>query len=476
MSLSERLARLTDAPSRLISPGAKERLSGFFSGWAYPLLIAALTLVGHLFAIEVITFFLGVLTLLVMSFVQDTARPFIPFACMLVFHVSRANSPGVPSFSDYYVTGWRLPVVVGAFVIIFISVVVFALRRRLFSDFSRRDAELLLPLVGLLVAFSLGGAFSDAWSVVNMGFGVLEGLMYFVIFFFFYRGLRGEDFQQLGGYFAYVSSVTAVVLCVEVAALYLGLDTPISGGEIMKGQIVFGWGIWTSMGLALAVLIPAIFVGAYSSRAPFGYFAVATLTLGCIFLTLSRNAWLVGAAAYAASVLVLALFGRHKRVYRIIAAALLLGVLLGAVLLFDRLPGLIAALFNDNGRYELWRLGLENFLSAPIFGRGFFGFQFPDDPNYFTGVGFMPAFVHQTFIELLSATGVVGLLAYIIYRVSTVRICILRPSVKKTLVAMSALVMLLMSLIDNFAFNFWPVLHYSIAIAVVATDAEEPQL
>lgn len=473
---SRRCARLTDALSCVLPPPLSDRLRAFFGGRVYPIFVAVLTLIGHLFGLEVITNLVGMLAISVAFLVCDTAKPFIPFACMYIFQMSVVNAPGVPTFSDYYMTGWRLPVVIASFAIFILALVCFILRRRLLFGMTRRDAVLLLPLVGLAVAFTLGGTFSDAWSIGNMGFGALEGAFYLVLFFVFYRGISGEDYDGLVRYFAYVSAITAAVLLCEVGALYLTSDTLIVGGEIVKNQIHFGWGIWNSMGVALSVLIPAIFVGVYHSRASWGYFSVAALSLIGVFLTLSRNAWIFGTLAFAVCVSVLAFCGTHRMAYRIMLGVGVLGVLSGVVLLWDRLPDMLSALFNDNGRYTLWGIGIDNFLSSPIFGRGFFGFAFPDDPNYFTGADFLPAFAHQTFVELLSATGILGLVVYLVYRVSTLRLVLKRPSVTKTLIFLSALTMLLMSLLDNYVFSFWPVIHYTVSLAVIASEGEPEQL
>ena len=115
-------------------------------------------------------------------------------------------------------------------------------------------------------------------------------------------------------------------------------------------------------------------------------------------------------------------------------------------------------------------MGIDKFLSAPVFGTGFFAFEFPDDPNYFVGASFLPSFVHQTFIQLLSSMGLFGIASYIYYRASTAVCAFRRPTAIKTLLFITALVMPVMSLIDTFIFNFWPVIHYSITLAVMCLD------
>ena len=107
--------------------------------------------------------------------------------------------------------------------------------------------------------------------------------------------------------------------------------------------------------------------------------------------------------------------------------------------------------FSDNGRYLLWREALKNFLADPVFGGGFYGFDVDDTLLY--SFGPLAKQAHNTVLQLLSATGVVGFLAYVYYRYSTLKIMFRRPDLKKTFMAISIAVLLFGSLLDNFVFN-----------------------
>ncbi len=449
-----------------------EALRKFFMGPLYPLFVALLTLVGHLFALDVITNLLGMLAVSLAFLVCRTARPFIPFSCMYIFQMSVKYAPGVPTFSDYYMTGWRLPLIIAAYSLFILTLVFFAVRNKIFVGMNFKNTKLFLPLAVLFAALTLSGVFSTSWSLGALGFGALVGVFMFSLFLVFYRGMRTEKRGEIIDYFVYVSLVTLVVLLIQVAYC-VTFGGAFSGGEIIKEKMVFGWGIWSYMGYALVVLIPVMFVGAFrSAKYSWGYFAAAVAAFIGAFLTMSRNAWLAGFAALAFCILFSAFVGRHKVAYRIISGVGVLGCAAFLILFRDKVPGLVSALFNDNGRYELWSLGFKNFLSSPIFGTGFFGLHYPEDSVYFLGAGFLPELAHQTFVELLSAGGLFALGAYVYYRVMTFCHVLKRPNAVRVLLFVSALIMPIMSLVENYMFSFWPVIHYTVALAICYLDCD----
>ncbi len=361
---------------------------------------------------------------------------------------------------------------VAMFVLVAAALVFFAVKNRIFAGISLVRTPLLLPLLVLGAAFALGGALSSEWTPASLVFGVLQAVAFLFFFVYFLFGMRTESTEGMAECFAYTSALGVLVLVGELAARYIKSDAVISGGEIIKGQILFGWGVWNSMGAALCMLIPACFIGVIKNRGvrSFAYFGAAVLAFFGAVMTLSRNALLFGLIFLAISIAFACFVGEHKLFYRVLFAIGAIGVIGAGVIFWDKIPELLLSFFGDNGRFTLWEMGMEKFLSSPVFGTGFFAFRFPDDPNYFVGAGFLPSFVHQTFIQLLSSMGAVGLLSYLYYRVSTVVLAFRRPSATKLLLLVTALVIPAMSLIDTFIFNFWPVIHYSIALAVMCRD------
>jgi O-antigen ligase len=150
-----------------------------------------------------------------------------------------------------------------------------------------------------------------------------------------------------------------------------------------------------------------------------------------------------------------------------------LGVIGLIVLLWSKIQSLLgdyfARGFDSNGRYELWAIALKNFADCPIFGRGFSGFESVHklESGAFAHMGPMPTMAHNTLFELLSATGIVGTLAYGYYRVVSLIPVFKRPTLQKTMLALSLLVTLGGSLLDNFVFNLYPMYFAMVTLAMI---------
>ena len=82
---------------------------------------------------------------------------------------------------------------------------------------------------------------------------------------------------------------------------------------------------------------------------------------------------------------------------------------------------------------------------------------------------------------MLSATGILGTLAYLFYRVCTARIFFKNMSLDKLMLLLPILVTLGMSLIDNYTFHVYTTFIYSLCLAVAfeigeGKDAEEVKI
>ena len=445
----------------------KRRLESFFMGRIYPLFVGLMVVISYCFGLEAYMCTLNVLTASLSLFVCNTARPLILFVISFVFQVSAKNSPGVPSFSDYYFTSWRLPLVFILGAVLVSSAVYFAVKNKIFSGISFVKSPLLLPLSVLTVALSVGGIFSGEWRLSGLVYGLCNGVCLSLVFIFFYFGLKRDNKKELVSYFVYVSAILAFVLFIELAHCYIVNEIKFDLSSMInvfeKEKMNFGWGVSNTMGVSLTVLIPALLLGFYEKWGRFFYVPLAFAVYFASFLSMSRNAMLFGTVTLILSIAVILFSSKYRKIYAIIAIPIVIATVVFAVVYKDILIDKFTVFFTDNGRYRLWEHGIENFLKAPVFGVGFFGF----DLSTFVTAEFLPTMAHQTFVQLLSATGLFGLLSYIYYRVMSIVPIVRRPSAVKFLLALSAGAMLFESLLDNFIFYFLPTLHYSIAFAIL---------
>ena len=130
---------------------------------------------------------------------------------------------------------------------------------------------------------------------------------------------------------------------------------------------------------------------------------------------------------------------------------------------------------DENSYYRMYldraQAAIDNFLDSPIFGKGFYGLDVTTDFSY----GGLPLQAHNTFLQLMSATGAVGLVCYLCYRFYTLKPVFKRPSLRKTFMALSVVTLLLGSMLDNFVFFIYPTFHYTVALAVIHKAAREEE-
>jgi hypothetical protein len=122
---------------------------------------------------------------------------------------------------------------------------------------------------------------------------------------------------------------------------------------------------------------------------------------------------------------------------------------------------------GDSGRYSLWRQCFDHFLNNPIFGRGFYSLDIYT-PNSFDSFSFdlVPDFAHNTVFELLGATGIVGFIGYSIYRISTLVLAFYRTSKERLLLVMGASLIVMASLLDNYIFQIFGPVYYTVALVI----------
>ncbi len=455
-----------------------KNIKAFYMSSAYPVLICAIVLIGNFTGLELyfntVNVFLTVGALLV----SDSIRPFIISLCTCYMQASVKNSPFYPTWSDYFKTGWRLVFLILMIILVFAGIAVFVIRNKIYKRISLEKTPTLLPLLAFSLALLLNGAFSNEWSFKGIVFALVNILVYLLLFLLIYHGFSdSESGEELAGYFAYITMLISLVISLEMLHLFITrADRIFVDGAIMKDQIALGWGIWNLVGVSLSVLTPVIFYGMHKNKYPWLYFSVATLGYIMSVLTMSRNSLIFSSLAYAACVIVSCFVGKNKKAFRVITGCGVIAAFGGALLLWSKLQNLLADYFergfSDNGRFDMWRTAFDNFLDHPIFGNGFYGLRIED----FKLSGPVPLMAHNFVIELLSAMGIVGLLAYAYYAASIFKRALSRPNLLKMMLAFSMALLIVQSLLDNFVFNIYPVFHYTVAAAIICKADGEQRL
>lgn len=465
----------------MISEEKINKLREFFMGPVYPLIVCFMMFLGHVFAIE---FYLNVIniSLLFLAFcVCNSIRPFIVVLCTYTFQVALENAPGSPTFSDFYFSGARLWIAVVFFVLAGAGLVYYVVRNKLVTKKSLGSLPLLFSLPVFAAAFLMNGAFSEEWAFSSLVYGSMQILCYYIIFYIFYLGLREENMSDLLSYFAYVSMLIILLLVAETAHMLFTAEGAIVDGVINRSVFHYGWGNTNVMAVNLVIPIPMLFYGVMKNKHWWAYLATAVLGFVAIAIALSRNSLLFGGLAIIVCLVICCLVGERRKLLRIVIPSVV--AVIAVILLIFKEPILTAltryedAGFSDNGRFNIWKYGFEEFLKSPVFGKGFFGLKL----DMSIDAEFLPFMMHNTPIQLLGATGAVGTIAYGLYRIDTVKPFLRKPSLGKTMLGIAAALLVLTSLLDNFIFYIQQTFYYSIALAMVfriyfneKSEGEEP--
>ncbi len=463
---------------------SRESLRSFFMGKIYPAVVAVIVIVGYFTGLEFYLHLINMALACTALVVCDSLRPVMMPLCSFVFQISMKNTPAnfnPEGASNYYFEGARLPILVVSFVAVFIALVYFFIKNRLITTKALSSLPYLIPTGVLTLAFLLGGAFSGEWTSDELGFVLVQLVCWFVIFYIFVLGLKNENAKELTGYFAYITSLIAIILIAEVLEIYLTTDNMMSaeGEFIDRNLLKYGWGVCNTGAQALGVLVPVLFIGAVKNEKPthrIYYFLIATLAFIGSIMNASRTALLTGAPIYIACIIIYVLKSKHKIRNLIEMFSVLAVVVLVLLPISDGLDLLVDNYLtrgvNDSGRYAIWDHGIEVFKENPIFGLGTIALS-KASPYSFTYAEFIPFMMHNTPVHMLAAYGGFGFLAYLFYRVCTVIPFIKKPTFEKSMLGIALLSVIVGSLLENFVFYILPMFYFSVCFAVAEKHIEE---
>ncbi len=439
----------------------------FYNGRVYPALVALLILLGHATGQEVIFGAVMLATLIPACLICHNLRfALMPFMCTIFIVSAKTYSPGDTGYAERYL---RPSVLIPAGVVLICvaaAFVYFVVRNAKTANAMPKNGSLfgLLIFCGTLFC---NGFFGGAYDPKNLFFAFMIALSMVAVYILFalFLDIDGKVFDH----FLFCLALTGLLICAELIVAYL-TTVQFINGEIVKGSVVLGWGVWTHIGGMLTFLLPAHFYFAASHRN--GWFGMLTgfLQYFCIVLSQSRGALLIGTFMLLICLIYLLFKGENRRTNRFIILGVFLVGALGVLLMYNKLISLVQNFlsmgFDDNGRFALWRSGIEKFLSRPVFGTGFYDCYVPQAHDGWAK-DLYPYLYHCTPIQILASAGLFGMLAYLYHRFCTLRLMLRRPDPHKTFLGLCMIGLLLFSLTDVLFFKTYPTIIYALILLVM---------
>jgi O-antigen ligase len=271
----------------------------------------------------------------------------------------------------------------------------------------------LRGIVLLIVAWLLWLALSAAWSENSEAFSSTYAYVVFVPLMLMIVATVSDTERRLRAIIvAYVASAVVTILYGAFSGDLTAARAGIEGDEARFGGL--GDPNELAMGLVPAI---ALVVGLLPGMRPGPRRLLAGAAIGLLLIGLVATQSRGGFVALGLGVVVTLVVAQGRRVAAISLTAIVL--LFGAFVLLTT-PGAAQRLSDDsdggNGRSTLWRVAAQMFSDHPAIGVGFGQFRV-ESGNYVRELGKLndvgmvveePKLVHNTYLELLAETGVIG--------------------------------------------------------------------
>lgn len=461
------------------TPLGETKWNQFLYSPAWFALLGLLTLAANVFQAELPVYVCLVIGAVCVCLWGRDLLPLMPVAVCCYLAPSGSNNPGVSETSFFYSGGGYVLIVLA---VILAAALIFRLatdKRIGFRALIRTKRKLLSGMLLLGGAYVLAGAFSG-YYFDRGGFNLLFGFLQFAAVFFLYFLMTAcVDWERAPrDYFAWLGIMMGFLLLGELAWIYISRGVVVDG-EIIRKRIITGWGHYNNIGAMLLMAMPFAFQLACVRKRGWIWYLVGTAFLLGVFATCSRNSILFGVAIYGLCCLLWLLRSRDRRT----ALICILAVVGGALALLLLLRAQVVRLFWDmisrgaesDGRIDMYRSAMEQFLDHPIFGGSFYPNEYENEYAFLTVDAFSAFFPHRwhnTPLQILASCGVVGLAAYSVHRIQTLRLLWKAPTTENLSIGLSVLALLLTSLLDCHFFNIGPTLVYSMALAFLEKKHE----
>ena len=447
---------------------AVKALRAFLNSVWFIVLIALLMACANLFSWELPVFYVYLVLGAFIVLLCDDLKGVIPIACCAYMTLSYENNPAV----SMETSAFYKPEFVVQFVFI-LAVAVILLIGRLVTVFMRGEKKkvpaLALGFGALGLSFVLGGLFSEYYGFRTAFFGFVVIASLCGLYFFFYYGVDWKKTEK--DYFAYLFLIIGLFLLAELLGMYLKSGI-LTDDSLDRGVLITGWGMYNNVGCVLCACLPAPLYLALEKRRGWIYTALSlVLVIGLVF-TQSRGSMLFGAPVFLAGMIIVLVKSkkRERIAHFIVLGVALVSAAVVAAVFYNKLIELFSDIIEKfqsgdiaNGRMQIYKQGIEHFLSQPVFGVGFYqcnAFRW----GHLTAESFLPPRYHNTIIQVLASGGIFSLLCYLVHRVETLVLICHRPSREKTFLALSVAGILLTSLVECHLFSFGPALLYGVLL------------
>lgn len=440
-----------------------------------PFVTAAVVMTCYYLGLELVTIYYIAALVIGCVLLLDDVTPVVGVFVFMQCMISRQHSPSITVGGSDFLSH---PAVIAQFVLVIVLMALAAVARIAYCIAKKKikTSPVMWGLCALAASLLLNGAFMRGYDPMNLFLGFALGALFLGIFVLVSSNIKTDKENFIKVAFAFLA--VSVMLVVELFVVYLTSDGIYVDGEIIKEEIVFGWGVWNTMGMMLVLCVP--FIVFLAARLKHGYllYLYSYVVAVASVMSMSRQSMLAVAVVFPVSIVTLLVKGRYKIANGAITALAVAAAAVCIVLYREKFVEFVNAViktlvnirgeYTGNGRVPLLEMAVENWLAAPIFGSGFYVELEAAAP--FDGLNIIPDMYHNTFAQMLASCGIVGLTVYIVHRIQTIVSFFRRPTTERTFFATALLGLLICSLFDNHMFYMFPTVTYSCLLAFLVNS------
>jgi O-antigen ligase len=331
----------------------------------------------------------------------DLAAALAVWVAVLFFQDLSALSFGPNAIGVVVALGW-----LGAFA---------ARRGHLPAIHQHRKLLLLLTLFGFWLTLTIAWANRPGPAATESAYWWLAALTFLIVLT---TVSSAREVRVIALAFV-VGSVISVLIGLATGSL--DAATAASSQTAIEGRFTGGGGDPNEQAAAFVAAMFLIIglLSIYRRRSARAWLLVAFALVTVGFLATQSRGGLIALAV--ATVAALLLSPRHRR--RILGLAALAAVAVGVMLAIrpDALARITDLGGGSSGRSDLWSVGWHVFTGHPLFGVGIGNFEVveahyvlrPGSISHITYITDVPHLVHNTYLQLLAETGIVGLIGFL---------------------------------------------------------------
>ena len=451
-------------------------LRKLFSSKYLPIVSAAVVLACYYLGWDVVSiWYFCICGVGIMLTCKDVTPVFTVFLLMGVM-VSVQHSPSllVENPSDYFTRPAVLTQIVIAITLLVGTVVTRIAESIIYHRF--KITPIFIGLCAFVTAILLNGIFSEYYTEMNLVYALFLAVLFLGIFCFANGNIQinGDTYERI----AYAFIALLAVLAIELAVAFATYDNLIVDGVIVRSKLQYGWGMYNTMGMYLTLCMPAPFYLAAKYKHGWAFTLCGAANLALAYLCMSRQAILMGSVVFAACAiwLMIRTNGRARLINFVIMGVLAVIGLITMAVLHEKIASVFASLMDalDTGsaRTIIWKEAIDKFLNYPVFGAGFYSrTRWVWGQSGFADI--LPRMYHNTAIQLLECSGLVGFTAYFVHRVQTVLSFLKNVTHERVFIALVIAGLLLVSLLDNHIFYLFPTIIYSMLVGVLSLSEKK---